>query len=156
MKDLASIVPGWTMEVSALEKMRETQHKLTWIPMVALLIVGGFLIINVILGLFGVLWYNINRRYSEIGLRRATGATANMIQKQFLGEILVLATFGIIIGCFIAFQFPLLNVFNINSSTYFLAIIISTLSIYALTAFCAWYPSWQASKIKPAVALHEE
>lgn len=156
VKDLAQIVPGWTLEVSALEKMRETQHKLTWVPMIALLVIGGFLIINVILGLFGVLWYNINRRFSEIGLRRAAGATASMIQMQFIGEVIILATFGIIIGCFIAFQFPLLNVFNVDSSTYILAIITSTISIYGLAAFCAWYPSRQAAKIKPAVALHEE
>jgi putative ABC transport system permease protein len=156
MKDLAAIIPGWTMEISSLEDMRKTQHKLTWVPLIALSIVGGFLIINVVLGLFGVLWYNINRRYSEIGLRRATGATAGNIQRQFLGEILVLATFGLIIGCLIAVQFPLLNVFNVNSTTYFLAILISVFSIYALAAICAWYPGRQAAKIEPAVALHEE
>jgi len=33
-----------------------------------------FLILNVILGLFGLLWYNINLRKAEIGLRRALGA----------------------------------------------------------------------------------
>lgn len=156
VKDLAGVVPGWTMEVSTLEKMRETQHKLIWVPMIAISIIGGFLIINVVLGLFGVLWYNISHRYSEVGLRRASGATALMIQVHFLGEVLVLSTFGIIIGCLIAFQFPLLNVFNINASIYFSAIIFSTLSIYILTSLCAWYPSRQAAKIEPAVALHEE
>ena len=70
--------------------------------MIILIIVAGFLIINVALGLFGVLWYNINLRKSEIGLRRAVGASGNAVSKQLVGEALVLATFALIIGSFFA------------------------------------------------------
>ena len=109
-----------------------------------------------ILGLFGVLWYNINNRKSEIGLRCALGATRDYIHKQFIGEMMVIATLGIIPGLIITIQFPILNVFNLESLVYYLAIAISILTIYILIIICALLPSAQAAKIKPATALHEE
>ena len=124
--------------------------------MIILLVVGGFLIINVALGLFGVLWYNINKRRAEIGLRRAVGASGNSVTKQLIGEALVLATFSLILGSFFAIQFPLLNVFDLSSTVYITALILSVIFIYLLVIFCALYPGKQAAAIYPAVALHEE
>ncbi|MDQ3393939.1 MAG: ABC transporter permease [Bacteroidota bacterium] len=156
IKDLGTLVPGWTFIISSLERLRDLRKRTAWIPLVIIYCVCGFLIINVALGLFGVLWYSINRRYSEIGLRRAVGSTSAGIQYQFLIEILILSTFGILLGCVFAFQFPLLNVFNISSGIYILAILVSIFILYVLAAICAWYPGYQASKIEPAVALHDE
>jgi len=57
-----------------LEKKRKDKGRNSWILIIALLSICGFLCLNVSLGLFGVLWYNINKRKSEIGLRQALGA----------------------------------------------------------------------------------
>jgi len=84
---------------------RKRINSITLVPMIILIIVAGFLIINVALGLFGVLWYNINLRKSEIGLRRALGASGNAVSKQLVGEALVLSTFALIIGSFLQFSF---------------------------------------------------
>ena len=124
--------------------------------MIILIIVAGFLIINVALGLFGVLWYNINLRKSEIGLRRAVGASGNAVSKQLVGEALVLSTFALIIGSFFAVQFPLLNVFDLPASVYIVALLFAIAFIYVLVIICALYPGKQAASIYPAVALHEE
>jgi putative ABC transport system permease protein len=62
----------------------------------------------------------------------------------------------VIIGCFFAFQFPLLNVFDLEAGTYISAILLSILFIYLLVLACAIYPGRQAAAIYPAVALHEE
>jgi putative ABC transport system permease protein len=124
--------------------------------MIIFIIVAGFLIINVALGLFGVLWYNINKRKGEIGLRRAIGATGNAISRQLVGEAFVLSTLSLILGCFFAVQFPLLNVFDLPANIYVTAIILSVLFIYVLVVLCALYPGKQAAGIYPAVALHED
>jgi putative ABC transport system permease protein len=118
--------------------------------------VAGFLIINVALGLFGVLWYNINKRKGEIGLRRAVGATGNSILWQLVGEAIVLSTLSLILGSFFAIQFPLLNVFDLQANIYITAIGLAILFIYVLVVACAIYPGKQAAAIYPAVALHEE
>ena len=64
--------------------------------------------------------------------------------------------FALILGCFFAVQFPLLNVFDFASGTYIAAIVISVIFIYVLVTLCALYPGKQAAAIHPAVALHED
>lgn len=147
---------GTNIEIEHLDKKLVSKNKLVLVPMIIVFVVAGFLIINVALGLFGVLWYNINKRRGEIGLRRAVGATGNSISKQLVSEALVLSTISLIIGCFFAFQFPLLNVFDLPAGIYLAAIGLSIVFIYALVTICALYPGKQAAAIYPAVALHEE
>lgn len=155
-KLLAKAIKNSTNEIEHLENKRENKNNMTLVPMIIMLVVASFLIINVALGLFGVLWYNINKRRGEIGLRRAVGAPGNSISGQLVGEALVLSTISLIIGSFFAVQFPLLNVFDLASSTYVVAIILSIIFIYVLVMICAFYPGKQAAAIYPAVALHEE
>jgi putative ABC transport system permease protein len=131
-------------------------NKETLMPVVILLILATFLIINVALGLFGVLWYNINKRRGEIGLRRAIGATGNSVAAQIVTESMFLATLSLIVGSFFAVQFPLLNVFDLPAGVYITAMFLSILFIYLLVLFCSLYPGRQAAAVYPAVALHEE
>ena len=156
VKDIALMLPGWGIEVSYLKESRLNRHKLTLVPVLIFLIISGFLLTNVALGLFGILNLGIARRRNEIGLRRAMGATEGKVTIQFLGEIWVLATLSIIIGLLFAIQFPLMNVFDVGSSIYITAIFVAIAIIFLLVTLCAWYPSRQASRIHPALALHEE
>ncbi|MEO6282437.1 MAG: FtsX-like permease family protein [Dyadobacter sp.] len=156
VKDIALMVPGWGIEVSYLKDSRVNRHNLTLVPVIIFLIVSGFLLTNVALGLFGILNLNIGRRKNEIGLRRAMGATEGKVTIQFLGEIWVIATFSLIIGLLFAIQFPLMHVFDLDSEIYMTAIFASIVVIYIIVTLCAWFPSHQASRIHPALALHEE
>ncbi len=155
-KTVSNYLNTSNLEIEHLSKKRVSKNNVTLVPMIILLIVAGFLIINVALGLFGVLWYNISKRRGEIGLRRAVGASGNSISKQLVSEALVLSTISLIIGCFFAVQFPLLNVFDLPAGIYLVAIALSIVFIYALVTVCALYPGKQAAAIYPAVALHEE
>jgi putative ABC transport system permease protein len=155
-KMLANSMKNSNVEIEHLVDKRKNINYFALVPMIVLLIVAFFLIINVALGLFGVLWYNINKRKGEIGLRRAIGASANSVTKQLIGEALVLATISLIIGSFFAIQFPLLNVFDLSSNTYLIALGLSIVFIYLLVLVCALYPGRQAAAIYPAVALHED
>jgi putative ABC transport system permease protein len=147
---------GYSIEIVHLPTQRRIINSITFKPTIILFIIAGFLIINVALGLFGVLWYNINKRKSEIGLRRAVGASGISISKQLVGEALILSTFSLIIGTFFAIQFPLLNVFDLPAQVYLIAIALAILFIYLLVIACAFYPGKQAAGIYPAVALHED
>ncbi|MCY1518358.1 Macrolide export ATP-binding/permease protein MacB [compost metagenome] len=155
-KFMTSTFKSSTIGIEHLTEMREAKNEVTVIPMIIFIIIAGFLIINVALGLFGVMWYNINKRRGEIGLRRAIGATGNNVSYQLVQEALILATLSLAVGCFFAVQFPLLNVFNVPSGVYLIAILLAVAFIYLLVFACALYPGKQAAGIHPAVALHEE
>ena len=155
-KSTANFMKNSNIEIERLTDKRKSANSLTLVPMIILLVVASFLIINVALGLFGVLWYNINKRKGEIGLRRAIGASGNSVSSQLVTESMILATLALIIGTFFAVQFPLLNVFDLAASVYIIAIILSVVFIYVLVLACSLYPGKQAAAILPAVALHEE
>nr|WP_319999797.1 FtsX-like permease family protein [uncultured Draconibacterium sp.] len=156
MNTASGIAKDWSIRLEPLSSYRKDAFQLTWIP---ILIFGGvcvFLILNIILGLLGILWYNIKNRIPEIGLRQSVGASAGKIYQQFIGEMLVLTTLGFIPGLLIAIQFPLLHAFDIENEVYLLAILCSVVVIYALVFISSFIPSIQAVKIQPAMALHEE
>jgi putative ABC transport system permease protein len=155
-KTLQHMAKSWTFQIQRVETLRKSYWRQTLSPVIALSIITGFLLFNVALGIFGVLWYTITRRRSEIGLRKALGAFASKISGQIVGEALALTTLGLMMGYLVAFQFPLMNVFNISRDIYGVAILISTLFMYALVAICSFYPSRLAAKIEPVIALHEE
>ncbi|HEY8931122.1 MAG TPA: FtsX-like permease family protein [Mucilaginibacter sp.] len=155
-KTVAGFLKNSNVEIEHLKEKRIDVNYFNVIPMIVLGIVSCFLIINVALGLFGVLWYNINKRRGEIGLRRAIGATGNAVSSQLIGESMVLATLALIVGTFFAIQFPLLNVFNLEAGIYIMALILAIIFIYVLVLVCSLYPGKQAAAIYPAVALHEE
>ena len=157
LRQLSSVAKDFRLKTMSMEEARLSANKQSMIFPVILLIVSGFLIINVSLGLFGVIWYNTNKRRAEIGLRRALGSTAKGIYIQILSESLVLSTFGIILGGILAIQIPILNVVSfIETNVYTMAFVLSIVFIYAITSVCALYPGKIAAGIEPSTALHEE
>jgi putative ABC transport system permease protein len=155
-KTFSGYMKNSNIEIEHLANKRKNINLFNLVPMIVLLIVACFLIVNVALGLFGVLWYNINKRRGEIGLRRAVGATGNSVAAQLVGESMIIATLSLIIGVFFAVQFPLLNVFDLPAGVYIMGIILAVLFIYGLVLICSLYPGRQAAAIYPAVALHED
>jgi len=139
-----------------LEKERKEDSRESWMMFIALLSVCCFLCINVALGLFGVLWYNISKRKSEIGLRQALGAHGIDITKQFILEIMFLTMVGLALGIFFAVQVPLLKLTEYPDKMFYQAIAYASLIILTLVFICALFPSIQASKITPANSLHED
>ena len=155
-KLLANYMKNSNIEIEHMVNKRKSTNLFSLVPMIVTLIVACFLVINVALGLFGVLWYNINKRKGEIGLRRAIGASGQAVSSQLVSESLILATLSLIVGTFFAVQFPLLNVFDLKASIYIVAMVLAVIFIYLLVLVCSLYPGKQAAAIYPAVALHEE
>jgi putative ABC transport system permease protein len=155
-KSLRQINKEWNIEILHTTDMKADKNLIYTIPLTLVFIVCGFFILNIVLGLFGVLFQNIARRRGEIGVRRAMGATKGNILSHFIGEMIVLATFAIVLGVFFAVQFPILNIFDVSTSVYVSGIAIAIVAVYGLVFLCSWFPSQQAAKIYPAMALHED
>jgi putative ABC transport system permease protein len=126
------------------------------VPVLVLLVVGGFLVFNVILGFFGSFWLTINYRKSEIGLRRAIGASSVQVYRQIISEGFTIATFGVLPAAVLALQVPILDVFPfVGASVYAAAFLVSAVLIYAFVYVCAIYPSSLAARMYPALALRD-
>lgn len=157
IKQLAAIAPDWSFDVRVLDHLKASASLQSLVFPILLAIISLFMLVNVGLGLYGVVWYQIDRRKAEIGLRRAMGSPVRTIYRQFIGESMMLTTFAIAWGTLFAVQFPLLAVFpEVTAALYLKAYLVSLAIIYLLTFICAWYPSRQATRIQPAEALHYE
>jgi putative ABC transport system permease protein len=153
---IAGITKNRDFVIESLESNRKERARTTWVPLVAGLSICGFLMINVALGLFGVLYYNISKRRSEIGLRRAIGSSQGEVRQQFTIEIFLVTLFGMALAAILAVQFPLLEVVDIPADNFYLSIAFTTGLISIVVLLCALWPSHQAAQIHPAIALHEE
>ncbi len=156
MKEFNGLAKDANIELSYLESQRRSQLSITRVPMIIASAVCGFLLLNVGLGLLGVLWFNIRKRREEIGLRRALGATRSGILSHFVGEAVVISAFAMVVGLFFAGQFPLLGVFGLDAAIYLSAALASVAILLALVAACAFVPSREAAQVQPAMVLHEE
>jgi putative ABC transport system permease protein len=72
-------------------------------------------------------------------------------------ELLLIASIGLAIGAITVVQFPLLELWDFMTYDVFaIGLAISLATIYGLTLICGFYPSWMATRVEPAEALHYE
>jgi putative ABC transport system permease protein len=117
----------------------------------------------VTLGLSGVVWQNVTQRTAEIGLRRAQGATAWDIRRQFLGELLALASLAMAAGAVVVLHFAglisRLSYFGIgwlSWKVYAAGFAFSALAIYVLVMLAGFVPAHLAARVQPLSALRQE
>ncbi len=156
LRHLANVSKNFTLEIRPMEKMRKRSFAKYSSVAYIFGFISLFLVINVALGLFGILWYNINFRKSEIGIRRSFGSTSKNIYSQIIGETLVLSTFSLILGSFIVLQLKILITSWLRTDIFYASYFISVFVIYIVTTVCAFYPSKLAAEIEPVEALHDE
>ncbi len=155
---ISSITKTRDFTIEYLSTTRSVKARQVWIPLMSMLGICGFLVINVAMGLFGVLWFNISKRRAEVGLRRTLGASRGEVSLQFIAEMMLISLAAILLGVLFAVQLPLLGVLGewIEPTNYYIAMAAAIVIILGVVLLCTFYPSRQASRLQPAVVLHEE
>jgi len=122
------------------------------------LAVGGIGITNMML-------VSVSERFREIGLRKALGATSREIRTQFLVESMIVCALAGLIGLLLGFTAYHLAIW---ASTKFvskmqfewtidwLALLLSTLSIFAIGVLSGIFPALKAEKLQVIEALRSE
>ena len=152
---LLAIAPEWSFKIEPVAAARATYLRQKLRNLVVGTLVAAFLMIMVALGLVGVLWQNVTQRTRELGLRRAKGATAARIRRQVMGELLILTSLAMAVGTLLVVQIPITGWFPAASArVYVQALALTTVLMALLTALSALYPSYLATRIQPAEALH--
>jgi putative ABC transport system permease protein len=119
---------------------------------------GGLALLLAIIGLYGVMSYNVARRRNEIGIRMALGAQQSRVLRMVLGEVGIIVFVGLAVGIAAA----LATTGFVQSFLYGLTpndprVFGAAAAALALVALIAGYlPARRASRLDPMTALREE
>ncbi len=149
--------PGWGFSVKPLTSYRTQALRTRLAPAITISLVALFLLAMVAMGLTGVFWQSIAQRRSEIGVRRAAGATANLVVGQIIGEVWAMVSLVVVVGLLLAAQLPLFGIAQMIGVRIFLvAVAAAVVLIYVLAGLAALAPAALAARIQPADALRTE
>ncbi len=119
---------------------------------------SGIALLLGVVGIYGVISYLVSQRTREIGVRLALGATATSVRNMVVGQGLLLASVGVVVGLVGAWAMRsvmgalLFGVSATDPLTW--GALSGALVLTALAA--SWIPAWRASRVDPAGALRSE
>jgi len=154
-----SVLPREQFQIvdsSRLEAVKQQTNSNTSGDMLFVVLIVGFLLFNLMLGLVGILGYHVNQRISEMGIRRAVGSTRPKVRGLIFMEMLVLTFMATIPALLLVVQIPALELMPMSWSLFIQGMLVSMAIIAIFVSISVMYPGIVASKIRPAVALKEE
>ncbi len=119
---------------------------------------GALALALAVIGLYGVMSYNVARRRNEIGIRMALGAQQSRVLRMVLREVAVLIGLGLAIGSAVALGTTrLVESFLYGMKANDPLVLSLAAGILALVAALAGFlPARRASRLDPMNALREE
>lgn len=123
--------------------------------MILLSVFAGVALVLAVIGIYSVLAYSVTQRTQEIGIRMALGAQPRDVLRLVVGQGMLLAFIGIVIGLVAAFFLSRAMAFmieGINSRD--LTIFAGTPVILAFVSLLACFiPARRAARLSPIIAL---
>jgi putative ABC transport system permease protein len=119
---------------------------------------GGLGLLLAVIGLYGLMSYNVARRQSEIGLRMALGAQKYQVLRMVIGEAALLIGSGIAVGLGVSLAATRL----VASFLYGVApndpltLSLAAGLLLAAAGVAAYWPARRASRLDPMTSLREE
>jgi len=165
-----SVAAAIQREVAALDKDQPVSDVRTLEEVVAeavgpqrfaMMLLGAFAALALVLasvGIYGVMTYSVSQRTHEIGIRMALGAHRGNVLGMVVGEALVLALIGAVLGLAGAWGLTrllsslLYNVHPTDPLTFALV----PLVLLGVSAFASYIPARRATRVDPIVALRYE
>ncbi len=149
---------GASYRVENLAEILAAADRVATALTVVLFLIGAIAMIISGVGIMNIMLVTVTERTREIGIKMAVGARRHEILFQFLGESILMATFGGIVGIALGVAGPLmvkwLTGFDVPISP--ISILIAfTLSLVVGVTF-GLLPANRAARLNPTEALHYE
>jgi predicted permease len=134
---------------------------------------SAFALVLTVIGMFGLMSYQVTQRTREIGVRMALGATRGAILRQFLERGLMLASAGVVLGLAMSWWMRpvlshLLSDAGIDPADEMSAAashvimngvegaLLALIVVLAASVLASWMPARRAASIEPMNALRTE
>jgi len=145
--------------ISSLNTLENQQAELnadSQIRRLIIMLVVSFVVVNIILGIIGILWYNTNLRIYELGIKRAIGNYGTRIIREIIAENIILAIISSLPVIIILAQSEGLRIAPVKGELFVISQLIAFIIMLLLVILCSWLPARIVSSIHPAVALKYE
>jgi putative ABC transport system permease protein len=126
--------------------------------MLLLSIFGAAGLMMAAIGVYGVMSYSVQQRTQELGVRMALGAQASNLRNMVVGQGMILAVAGVVLGIGAAFgltRFLASFLFGVKAWDP-VAFIVTPLLLSAVALLAVWIPAKRATRVDPMTALRLE
>jgi len=148
-----------TYQTRTLESIVSDRVAQRRLAAVLISVFGGLALLLAAVGIYGVMSYAVTQRTHELGIRMALGAQRRDVFKLVIGNGMLLATVGLVIGFLTAFFVlaPLVAsvLFQVKATdppTY----AASPLVLLLVALLACWIPARRATRVDPMIALRYE
>jgi putative ABC transport system permease protein len=131
----------------------ETNLVFRRVPARLFTVLGPLLLMLAAIGIYAVVSYTVSLRTTEIGVRIALGATVRGLIAQFVGESLVVAGLGALVGWALSLAVAIVIAGDQIDVPVFAGV---PAILLLVAAIACWIPVRRATRISPMAALREE
>jgi putative ABC transport system permease protein len=119
---------------------------------------GGLALLLAMIGLYGVMSYNVTRRRNEIGIRMALGAEPGRVLRMVMGEVSLLIGLGLAVGLGAALATTRLVASFLYGLTPNdpLTLCLAVALLAGVASLAGYLQARRASRLEPLTALREE
>jgi predicted permease len=142
-----------TMEATIADRVEDPRFRALLFAVLA-----GLAVCLAVAGVYGVMAYSVKYRTQEIGLRMALGATPRGVLRLVLGQAMVLAAIGLVVGLAgSALATRLLTTVLFEVQPFDLPVYVGVIAVVGLIGATAGFlPARRAAVVSPMVAIRDE
>lgn len=156
LRDASGGLPVARVRTMAEVEVRNTARQR--FDMLFLAIFGAAGLLMAALGVYGVMSYAVQQRTRELGVRMALGAEPSKLRNMVIGQGMLLAAAGLVLGLGGAFWLTRLLasfLFGVTARDP-IAFLVTPMLLSAVALFAVWIPAHKATRVDPITALRLE